>query len=269
MASAATLEAPDPGRWKSLAVILAAAFLVGLDFFIVNVSIPAIRASLHATFAEVQLVIASYGLTYAVLLISGGRLGDIYGRKRMFIWGVTAFTAASLLCGIATSPVWLIAARALQGVAGALLFPQVLSIMQVTFPISERAKAFGLFGTVIGTSSFSGNVLGGLLVSANFLNLSWRPIFLINLPLGILTVLAAVEVREGIEIAKGAPARSGWSCTLNCRAGTAPLPFDSGSRGGMACLGFCIHGRLDPDAGCFRSFREARYPNSGARLWSN
>jgi EmrB/QacA subfamily drug resistance transporter len=185
--------APDPGRWKSLAVILAAAFLVALDFFVVNVSIPSIRSSLNATFAEVQLVIASYGLTYGVLLISGGRLGDIYGRKRMFMWGVAAFTAASMLCGFAPSPGFLIAARALQGVAGALCFPQVLSIMQVTFPGNERAKAFGLFGTVIGTSSFSGNVLGGLLVSANIFGLSWRPIFLINLPIGIATVLAAAR----------------------------------------------------------------------------
>ena len=192
-ASAPVVEGPDPGRWESLAVILAAAFLVGLDFFVVNVSIPSIRTSLHATFAEVQLVIASYGLTYAVLLISGGRLGDIYGRKRMFMWGVTAFTAASMLCGLAPSPVFLIAARALQGIAGAMLFPQVLSIMQVTFPPHERAKAFGLFGTVIGTSSFSGNVLGGLLVSANILDLSWRPIFLINLPIGIITVAAAAR----------------------------------------------------------------------------
>lgn len=192
MGSAASpAEIPDPGRWKSLAVILAAAFLVGLDFFVVNVSIPSIRANLHATFAEVQLVIASYGLTYAVLLISGGRLGDIYGRKRMFIWGTGAFTGASLLCGLAPDPVFLIAARAVQGVTGAMLFPQVLSIMQVTFPPSERAKAFGLFGTVIGTSSFSGNVLGGLLVDANVLGWSWRPIFLINLPIGIATVWAA------------------------------------------------------------------------------
>src|SRR3954452_7461274 len=165
--TATTVPAPDPGRWKSLAVILAAAFLVGLDFFVVNISIPSIRSSLHATFAEVQLVIASYGLTYAVLLISGGRLGDIYGRKRMFMWGVTAFTATSMLCGLAPSPVFLIAARALQGISGALLFPQVLSVIQVTFPQHERGKAFGLFGTVIGMSSFSGNVLGGLLVSAN------------------------------------------------------------------------------------------------------
>jgi EmrB/QacA subfamily drug resistance transporter len=187
------VEALDPGRWKSLAVVLAGAFLAGLDFFIVNVSVPSIRVSLHATFAEVQLIIASYGLTYAVFLISGGRLGDIFGRRKMFIWGIVAFTGASLLCGLAPSPVFLIAARALQGISGALLFPQVLSIIQVTFPQRERAKAFGLFGTVIGMSSFSGNALGGILVSADLFGLSWRPIFLINLPIGLLTVIAATK----------------------------------------------------------------------------
>src|SRR5690242_14791480 len=138
---------PDPGRWKSLAVILCAAFLVALNFFIVNVSIPSIRASLHATFAQVQFVIASYGLTYSVLLISGGRLGDIYGRKRVFVWGVIAFTGASMLCGLAPSPAFLIVARALQGATAAILFPQVLAIIQVTFAQKERAKAFGLYGT--------------------------------------------------------------------------------------------------------------------------
>jgi EmrB/QacA subfamily drug resistance transporter len=192
-APAEVQETPDPGRWKSLAVILAAAFVVALDFFIVNVSIPSIRVSLHATFAEVQLVIASYGLTYAVFLISGGRLGDIYGRRRMFMCGIIAFTMASLLCGMAPSPVFLIAARALQGMSGALLFPQVLSTIQVTFPQKERAKAFGFFGMVIGLSSFSGNVLGGLLVSANIFGLGWRPIFLINFPIGLLTVYAALK----------------------------------------------------------------------------
>src|SRR3954471_15362532 len=121
---APAIAVPDPGRWKSLAVILSAAFLVALDFFVVNVAIPSIRATLRATFAEMQLVIASYGLTYSVLLITGGRLGDIYGRKRLFVWGVAAFTAASMLCGLAPSPLFLIAARASQGVSGALLFPQ-------------------------------------------------------------------------------------------------------------------------------------------------
>src|SRR4051794_32104112 len=187
----ASADLPDPGRWASLAVVLTGAFLAALDFFIVNVSIPAIRTSLRATFAEVQLIIASYGLTYAVLLISGGRLGDIYGRRKMFVWGVISFTAASLLCGIAPSPLLLITARALQGVSGALLFPQVLSIIQVTFPLRERATAFGFFGTVIGLSSFAGNALGGVLVSADLWHLGWRPIFLINLPIGFLTVILA------------------------------------------------------------------------------
>jgi EmrB/QacA subfamily drug resistance transporter len=193
-AGPAPQAALDPGRWRSLSVILAAAFLVGLDFFIVNVSIPSIRASLHATFAQVQLVIASYGLTYGVFLISGGRLGDIYGRKRMFMWGVAGFTLTSMLCGLAPTPGLLILARALQGITGALLFPQVLSIMQVTFPARERAMAFGLFGTVIGTASFSGNVMGGLLVQANIFDLGWRPIFLMNLPLGLITLAAAVKM---------------------------------------------------------------------------
>jgi len=188
---AAIADTPDPGRWSSLAVVLTGAFLAALDFFIVNVSIPSIRTSLNATFAEVQLIIASYGLTYAVFLISGGRLGDIYGRRKMFVWGVTAFTAASLLCGLAPSPVFLIAARALQGISGALLFPQVLSIIQVTFPQRERATAFGFFGTVIGLSSFAGNAVGGVLVSADVFHLSWRPIFLINLPIGLLTIIFA------------------------------------------------------------------------------
>lgn len=190
-------DTPDPGRWSSLAVVLTGAFLAALDFFIVNVSIPAIRTSLKATFAEVQLIIASYGLTYAVFLISGGRLGDIYGRRKMFVWGVAAFTAASVLCGLAPSPLFLIAARALQGISGALLFPQVLSIIQVTFPQRERATAFGLFGTVIGLSSFAGNAVGGVLVSADVFHLGWRPIFLINLPVGLLTVaLAEKFVKE-------------------------------------------------------------------------
>jgi len=192
-AASATQPALDPGRWRSLAVILSAAFLAALDFFIVNVSIPSIRSSLHATFAEIQLVIASYGLTYGVFLITGGRLGDILGRKRVFMWSVVGFTLTSMLCGLAPSPAFLIAARALQGITGALLFPQVLSILQVTFPPSERAIAFGLFGTVIGTASFSGNVLGGLLVQANIFDLSWRPIFLINLPIGAATLAAGAR----------------------------------------------------------------------------
>jgi EmrB/QacA subfamily drug resistance transporter len=186
--------APDPRRWRALGVLLMSAFLGVLDFFIVNVSIPAIQEGLHATFAEIQLTIAGYGLAYAVFLITGGRLGDLYGRKRMFLLGVGGFTLASALCGLAPGPGILIAARVLQGIAGALMFPQVLSIIQVTFPPHERAQAFSILGMVAGTGSFSGNVLGGLLIQANMFGLGWRPIFLVNLPLGIFAVWAAYRV---------------------------------------------------------------------------
>jgi EmrB/QacA subfamily drug resistance transporter len=245
-APAVAADAPDPGRWKSLAVVLSAAFLVGLDFFVVNVSIPSIRATLHATFAEVQLVIASYGLTYAVLLISGGRLGDIYGRKRMFMWGVSAFIAASLLCGVSPSPVLLIAARALQGIAGAMLFPQVLSIMQVTFPPQERAKAFGLFGTVIGTSSFSGNVLGGLLVSADLFGLGWRPIFLINLPIGLLTVLAAARFVSESRSPKARHLDLGGVALMTIALATLLYPLIQGREAGWPAWSFISLGAFIP-----------------------
>jgi EmrB/QacA subfamily drug resistance transporter len=189
--------APDPRRWKALAILLAAAFLGVLDFFIVNVSIPSIEKGLYASSAEIQLTIASYGLAYAVFLITGGRLGDLYGRKRMFLLGVAGFTFASALCGVAPNPETLIGARVLQGLAGSLMFPQVLSIIQVTFPRSERGRAFSILGMVAGTGSFSGNVLGGVLVQFDLFGLGWRPIFLVNLPIGLLALWATRRlVRE-------------------------------------------------------------------------
>ena len=236
--STAATPVLDPTRWRSLAVILSAAFLVGLDFFVVNVAIPSIRADLHATFAQIQMVIASYGLTYAVLLISGGRLGDIYGRKRMFLLGITGFILTSLFCGLAHSANVLIAARALQGITGAMLFPQVLSIMQVTFPPQERAKAFGLFGMVIGISAFSGNVLGGLLVYANFFGLSWRPIFLINLPVGLLTMWAATKLVKESRSPKARKLDLGGVAILTTALGLLLYPLIEGREAGWPAWAF-------------------------------
>jgi MFS family permease len=195
--------AADPRRWLTLAVVLTAAFLDTLDFFILNLALPAIEADLGASPAHVQLMIAAYGLAYAVCLITGGRLGDIFGRKRLFLLGVAGFTLASALCGFAPSANALVAARVLQGVAGAMLFPQVLSVIQVTFPAHQRGPAFAAFGAVQGAASFSGIVLGGLLAEYNVLGLGWRPIFLVNLPVGVLTLLA------------------GWLLIPESRSGTA------------------------------------------------
>ncbi len=190
-------DTPDPRRWLTLAVVLPAAFLGTLDFFIVNLAMPAIKADLGASPTHLQFVIAAYGLAYAVCLITGGRLGDLYGRKRAFLFGVAGFTIASVLCGLARQPGGLVAARALQGVSGALMFPQVLSIIHVSFPPRERGLAFGLFGAAQGLAALAGIMLGGVLVEADLFGLGWRPIFLVNLPLGVLTLLAAARlVRE-------------------------------------------------------------------------
>ncbi len=194
-------QAADPRRWKALAVVLIASFMILLDISIVNVAIPSVQRDLGATYAEIQWVLAGYQLAYAVVLITGGRLGDIFGRKRLFIIGVSGFTIASLICGLAPSSISLIAARILQGLMAALMYPQVLSVIQVSFPPRERGAAFGVFGGVIGVASISGPLLGGLLIQADIHvgghALLWRPIFLVNLPIGIGAVVAAfIFLRE-------------------------------------------------------------------------
>jgi EmrB/QacA subfamily drug resistance transporter len=180
-----------------LPVILIGSFLSFLDFFIVNIALPAMRTDLQATPAELQFVVAAYGVGFGVTLITGGRLGDIYGRKRVFMVGIGGFTLASLVCGIAPSAGWLIGARVVQAVTAATVTPQVLGIIRTEFPPHERATAIGLYGTSMGLASILGQVLGGFLVGSDLFGWSWRLIFLVNLPVGaIALVLAARLVRE-------------------------------------------------------------------------
>ena len=183
--------AADPKRWVALAVVLIAGFMQLVDISIVNVAIPSIQRDLDATYAQIQWVLAGYQLAFAVMLITGGRLGDIFGRKRLFMIGMAGFTLASALCGLAQSPEMLIGSRVLQGLFGAVMFPQILSVIQVTFPPQERATAFGMFGATIGLATITGPLVGGLLIEADLFGLQWRPIFLVNVPIGILALAAA------------------------------------------------------------------------------
>lgn len=185
-------EAGANRDWAVLTVVLIGAFMALLDTAIVNVAVPSIRSDLHASFGSAELVVTAYTITYACLLITGGRLGDTLGRKRLFISGLLVFTAASALCGAAPSTGVLIAARAIQGVGGALLYPQVLSVIQVTFAGQARAKALGIFGAVLGIAVLSGQIVGGLLISTDVFGWEWRPIFLVNVPVGIAGLAAAV-----------------------------------------------------------------------------
>jgi EmrB/QacA subfamily drug resistance transporter len=178
-------------KWIALAVILVGPFLGVIDFFIANIGVPSIRVSLGASFSEIELVIAGYGLTYAVCLITGGRLGDIYGRKMTFILGMAGFTLTSAFCGLAPTAGWLIFWRLVQGCTAAAMFPQALSFIQVNFTGSAKRIAFSLYGAMIGFGSIVGQLLGGFIIHANLFQLGWRPIFLINLPIGILTIISA------------------------------------------------------------------------------
>ncbi|MFD3872094.1 MFS transporter [Streptomyces sp. NPDC058623] len=172
-----------------LAVVLTAELMNALDGSVVYTALPTIAADIGATTAALQWIHAAYALTFALGLITGGRLGDLYGRKRIFVAGTSVFTLASLLCGIAPGPELLIAARVLQGAAAAAMVPQVLATLHVTFYEGSRAKAFGLYGTVMSLGSVTGPVLGGVLTQADLFGLGWRPIFLINLPIGIAAVI--------------------------------------------------------------------------------
>ena len=184
-----TLPSPRPEtdrrRWFALAIVMTAAFMDLVDVTIVNVAIPSIQRDEGASFSHIQWITAGYALAFAAGLITGGRLGDIHGRKRLFLIGIGGFTLASALCGFAVNPDMLVASRILQGAMAALMVPQVLSIVHATFPAHERGKVFGMFGAIVGLGAVSGPILGALLTEWNLLGLEWRPIFLINLPVGI------------------------------------------------------------------------------------
>jgi EmrB/QacA subfamily drug resistance transporter len=184
----------DPRRWLALVVVLLAVAIDLIDTTIVNVAIPSIQQDLGASAAAIEWIVAGYTLAFAVLLITGGRLGDAFGRRRLFMVGVGGFTVASAIAGIAQTPDALIAARVGQGALAALMVPQVLSMIQVMFSAEERPKAYGMYGAVAGIATISGPLVGGLLVQADLLSLDWRPIFLINVPLGIATLLAAARL---------------------------------------------------------------------------
>lgn len=198
-ARAATTDA-DPQvaqAWRALRIVLIGAFMAILDTFIVLVAAPAIQSGLHASDADIQFIFAGYQLAYAACLVMGARLGDRYGRKRLFMGGMAVFTVASLACGLAPDTSVIIAARLIQGIGAALMFPQVFSMIQVLIPESHRPKALGTLFAVIGTSTMAGQLIGGGLISANLFGSHWRPVFLVNVPIGLITLaLAARTVPE-------------------------------------------------------------------------
>ncbi|MER7707859.1 MFS transporter [Kitasatospora sp. NPDC097605] len=187
---AASVARPGP----LLALVLSGQFMAVLDTAIVNVAVPTVRTDLHASGAALQFVVAGYTISYAVLLVTGARLGARYGYSRVFQSGLAAFTAASLACGLAPATGWLIAFRLLQGAGAALMVPQVMSLIQRTFTGRDRVRALGLYSAVLAGGIAAGQVLGGVLVSADLFGSGWRPVFLVNLPIGVALLAAGARL---------------------------------------------------------------------------
>jgi EmrB/QacA subfamily drug resistance transporter len=185
---------PDPRRWQFLGVLLDGVFMAILDVFIVNVAAPDIQDRLGTDAGTLELIVAGYTLAYAMVLITGARLGDDHGHRRFYLVGVALFTAASAVCGLAPTAPVLIGARVLQGVAAGLLVPQVLSIIQVRFAGVERTRALGIYGLVLGLASVAGQIVGGLLLLWNPFDLGWRTVFLVNLPIGLATLVLGARL---------------------------------------------------------------------------
>ena len=183
---------PHRLRWWILAVVIGGQFMFVVDAFIVNVAIPSIQRDLSASGGAMEAVIAIYQIGFATLVITGGRLGDIYGRKRLFLIGLVGFTAASIDCGLASSPLTLIAARLLQGAAAALMSPQVLATIHTLFPDAARARAFAAFGITLGLGGASGFLLGGWLIQLDIAGWGWRSVFFVNGPVGLGLAAAAM-----------------------------------------------------------------------------
>src|SRR3954463_13700137 len=180
-----TAEEPDPRRWKALAVCLVGGFMVLLDVSIVNVALPSIREGLQASESELQWVVSGYALTFGLLLVPAGRVGDVRGRRTMFVTALALFSLASLACGLAPTSLFLVVARLVQGLAGGLLTPQISALIQQLFRGRERGTAFGLYGTVVGVSTAVGPLLGGALIAVFGTDHGWRWVFFINLPIGL------------------------------------------------------------------------------------
>jgi EmrB/QacA subfamily drug resistance transporter len=194
--SAATRAEASPLGPVALTTLLFGAFLPMLSFFIINVALPAIGSDLHASSGELQLVVGSYGIANATLLVVGGRLGDGLGRKRLFLIGMTGFTLMSLICAIAPTIGVLLAARVVQGAAAAAMTPQVLASISALLTGAHRARAMAMFGVAGGVAAALGQILGGILVEANVFDLGWRAVFLVNVPVGVLAIGAALQLLQ-------------------------------------------------------------------------
>jgi EmrB/QacA subfamily drug resistance transporter len=206
-AAAAPASAPDGNGWRAVSIVLVGAFMALLDTTIVNVALPSIRTGLHASSASLEWIVSGYALAYGLALVPGGRAGDRFGHKRLFLIGLTIFTLASVACGLSQSEAQIVVARIVQGLGAGLFFPSISATIQHSFTGPARSKAFGVLGAVIGVSTAIGPLLGGLIIAGVGAHDGWRWVFLVNLFIGAVAIpmaawrlpKAAGRVRRGFD----------------------------------------------------------------------
>jgi EmrB/QacA subfamily drug resistance transporter len=252
--------------WGTLLVLLTGVFITTLDFFIVNVAIPATQSDLHAGPSAIQFIVAGFGVALAAGLITGGRLGDLYGRRRLFALGMGLFTLASAACGLAPTAGFLVGARVAQGLAAALLMPQVLAIINTIYTGEHRARAFNGYGMAIGFGAVFGQLIGGLLIRADVAGLGWRSIFLINVPVGIVAVVLTFRLVPESRASGGARLDLVGTVLVTLGLTAIVLPLVEGRQQGWpAWTWFCLAAAV-PLLGSFALYQHRLGGRGGAPL---
>ncbi|MGW5365835.1 MFS transporter [Actinopolymorpha pittospori] len=240
-------------RAGTLPTVLTGVFITILDFFIVNVAIPTTQRDLHATTTTVEWIVAGYGLAYGSGLVLGGRLGDIFGRRRLFVVGMALFTLASIACGLAPDGATLVVARIVQGAAAALLAPQVLAILRTTYSGQAQVRAINLYALTMGLAAVFGQLVGGLLIQADLFGLGWRACFLINVPIGVAALALSGRVIPESRLATATRLDLGGTALVTLALVATLLPLIEGRAQGwplwtwlsfaVAALLFLAYGR--------------------------
>jgi len=256
------VRAPSGRSWAPLTVLMFGTFMFVLDFFIVNVALPSIQQSLGAGESAIEWIVAGYGISTAVLLVTGGRLGDQFGRRRMFAIGMAVFVLTSAACALAPDPDVLVAARILQGVGAALMAPNILSILGVVYSGPDRVRAISIYGMVMGLAATSGQLIGGVLIRTDLGGLGWRAIFWINVPLGVAALLACPRFVPESRADRGSRFDLAGVALITACLVAVVLPLVDGRQAGWPAwswialaasvplaIGFVVHQRRKADRG--------------------
>ncbi|HEU5391745.1 MAG TPA: MFS transporter [Streptosporangiaceae bacterium] len=263
-----SVQSPPGRSWSALAVLMTGTFMFVLDFFIVNVALPSIQQSLRAGEGAIEWIVAGYAISTAVLLVTGGRLGDQFGRRRVFAAGLAVFVLTSAACALAPDPAVLVAARILQGVGAALMAPNILSILGVVYSGPARVRAISVYGMVMGLAAVSGQLIGGVLIRTDLGGLGWRAIFWINVPFGVAALLASPRLVPESRAAQGSRFDLAGVALITACLVAVVLPLVDGRQEGWPAWSWIALGSSVPLALAFGAHQRRKAARGGVPLLS-